>query len=344
MTSLAPQVRFGNTGIKISPIIVGCMSFGTKKWAPWVEDDKEKVFTILKHCYDHGLRTFDTSDTYSNGASERLLGEFLKRYNIRRETVVIMTKVFGAVDETLDLPMGRYKVSELDLFDIINQQGLSRKHILVGVENSVNRLGTYIDVLQVHRFDKNTTIKETMKALNDVVERGDVRYIGASSMLPTQFVEMQSTADKYGWHQFVNIQSCYNLIYREDERDLYQYCANHKIAKTPWSPNAMGILTRPISESTNRGRTDKALARLGFGELKQGDEEILKRIEELATKKNTSMAAISTAWVIAKGAQPIVGMSSIERVDDTLLSLDVTLDEADLKYLEEPYTPRNFIY
>ncbi|SMN21376.1 similar to Saccharomyces cerevisiae YPL088W Putative aryl alcohol dehydrogenase [Maudiozyma saulgeensis] len=344
MSSLAKQVQFGNTGIKISPIIVGCMSFGSKKWAPWVEDDKEKVFTILKHCYDRGLRTFDTSDTYSNGASERLLGEFLRNYNIKRETVVIMTKVFGAVDETLDLPMGRYKVSEKDLFDITNQQGLSRKHILVGVQNSVERLGTYIDVLQVHRFDNNTPITETMRALNDVVERGDVRYIGASSMLPTQFVEMQATSDKHGWHQFVNIQSCYNLIYREDERDLYQYCAKHKIARTPWSPNAMGVLCRPLGDTTDRAKTDKALARLGFSVFNKGDEEILQRVELLAKKKNVSMAAVSVAWVIAKGAQPIVGMSSVERVDDTLLSLDVTLNNDELKYLEEPYTPRNFIY
>ena len=344
MTELAQQVRFGTTGIKISPIIVGCMSFGSKKWAPWVEDDKEKVFSILKHCYDRGLRTFDTADTYSNGQSERLIGEFLRRYNSRRETVVIMTKVFGAVDETLDLPMGRYKVSEKDLFDITNQQGLSRKHILQGVANSVERLGTYIDVLQVHRFDNNTTIKETMKALNDVVERGDVRYIGASSMLPTQFVEMQSTADKYNWHQFVNVQSCYNLLYREDERDLYNYCSKHGIARTPWSPIAMGVLCRPVGQDTVRGHSDKALARLGFGKLGAGDDEIIKRVEELAKTKNVSMAAVATAWVIAKGAHPIIGLSSVERVDNTMLALDVELSPEDMKYLEEPYTPRNFVF
>ena len=150
MTEFAQQLKFGSTGIKISPIIVGCMSFGSKKWAPWVEDDKEKVFSILNHCYDRGLRTFDTSSTYSNGQSERLIGEFLKHYKIRRETVVIMTKVFGAVDESLDLPMGRYKVTEQDILDITNQQGLSRKHILQGVADSVERLGTYIYFLQVH--------------------------------------------------------------------------------------------------------------------------------------------------------------------------------------------------
>lgn len=183
-----------------------------------------------------------------------------------------------------------------------------------------------------------------MKALNDVVERGDVRYLGASSMLPTQFVEMQSTADKYNWHQFANVQSCYNLLYREDERDLYHYCAKHDIALTPWSPIAMGILCRPVGQDTERGHSDKALARLGFGDLSDGDKDIVNRVEELAKTKNVSMAAIATAWVIAKGAQPIVGLSSVERVESTMEALKVELTQQEIKYLEEPYTPRNFVF
>ncbi|KAG0671798.1 hypothetical protein C6P45_005063 [Maudiozyma exigua] len=279
---LVKQKRFGNTGIKVSPIIVGCMSFGSKVGRSWIEDDKEKVFQVLKYCYDHGLRTFDTADVYSNGQSEILLGEFLREYNIRRETVVILTKSYFPVDESLRFQLFDSNQDPKITLDLINQQGLSRKHIMTGVANSVKRLGTYIDVLQIHRFDPTTPIKETMKALNDVIESGDVRYIGASSMRPTQFVEMQSVAELNGWFKFINVQSCYNLIYREDERDLNLYCI--------------------------------------------------------------PMAVLSTAWVVSKGCFPIVGMSKTERVDDALAALEVTFTEEELKYLEEPYVPKHFLF
>ena len=343
--SLVKQVKFGNTGIKISPIIVGCMSYGSKNWAEWVKEDKEEVFSILKHCYDRGLRTFDTADVYSNGESERLLGEFLKRYNIRRETVVIMTKVRFPVDESIE-PKGAsfFKFTPEQQFDLTNQQGLSRKHILDAVSNSVKRLGTYIDVLQIHRYDPDTPIEETMRALNDVIERGDVRYIGASSMLPTQFVEMQACADKHGWFKFVNVQSFYNLLYREDERDLYQYCRKHKLALTPWSPNNHGILTRPYGEQSFRSKTDTFMNHVHLMDLEPHEIEIVNRVEELAKKKGVSMANISTAWVMSKGAIPIIGMSSIQRVDDNIKALDVELSEEETKYLEEPYKPRNFFF
>ncbi|CCC70891.1 hypothetical protein NCAS_0F04070 [Naumovozyma castellii] len=344
MSKLVQQVKFDNTGIKISPIIVGCMSYGSKQWAEWVQDDKEKVFEILKHCYDRGLRTFDTADVYSNGISERLLGEFLKKFNIKRETVVILTKTFFPVDESLSLALGEMSFSESDTLDLTNQRGLSRKHILQSVKNSVERLGTYIDVLQIHRFDPTTPIKETMKALNDVVESGDVRYIGASSMLPTQFVEMQSVADKHDWFQFVNVQSCYNLLYREDERDLMQYCEKHNIALTPWSPNHQGLLTRPIGVESERSTTDKIINGWNMKDLKPSEIEIINRVEELSKKKNVSMAVISTAWVLSKGCAPIVGMSSISRVDEVITALDVKFTEEETKQLEEPYKPRNFLF
>ena len=341
---LAKQERFGNTGIKVSPIIVGCMSFGSSKGNGWIEDDKEKVFKILKYCYDHGLRTFDTADVYSNGKSEILLGEFLKKYNIRRETVVILTKVNFPVDTSLDFSVYEGAQDPEIALDLINQQGLSRKHIMTGVKNSVERLGTYIDVLQIHRFDPNTPIKETMKALNDVIEAGDVRYIGASSMRPTQFVEMQSVAELNGWFKFVNVQSCYNLIYREDERDLNLYCKDHNIALTPWSPNSQGILTRPIGQKTARGTNDVIIEAWGFNNLPPADTEIVNRVEKLAKKKGIPMAVLSTAWVYRKGCFPIVGMSKIERVDDALAALEVTFTEEELKYLEEPYVPKNFLF
>ena len=341
--SLVKQIKFGNTGMKIAPIIVGCMSYGSKKWADWVEDDKEKVFAILKHCYDRGLRTFDTADVYSNGLSERLLGEFLRKYNIRRETVVILSKVNFPVDETLHTTLGGPLDSENDILDLTNQQGLSRKHIMAAVANSVERLGTYIDVLQIHRFDPDTPIEETMRALNDVIERGDVRYIGASSMLPTQFVEMQACADKHGWHQFVNMQSCCNLLYREDERDLYKYCKKHNIAITPWSPNQAGILCRPRGKESERSNTDLIIKAWSLNKLKPHETEIVNRVEELAKKKGVSMANISIAWHLFKGYTPIVGMSSVKRVDDNIKALDVKLTEEEVKYLEEPYQPTNFL-
>ena len=343
--SLANQVRLGGAGIRISPIIIGCMSFGEKKWAEWVEEDKEKVFSIMKYCYDRGLRTFDTADVYSNGKSERLVGEFLKKYGIRRETVVLMTKVFCPVDEDLPLVADTSKRDELTKLDLVNQGGLSRKHIMDAVKNSVERLGTYIDILQIHRFDPSTPIKESMKALNDVVEKGDVRYIGASSMLPTQFVEMQLTADKYNWHQFVNAQSCYNLLYREDERDLIPFCKRHNIALTPWSPLQRGVLTRPLHvNNTTRYTADRLIKGRHLDQLDADDSEIINRVEELSKKKGVTMAAIATAWTIAKGCQPILGLSSIERVDDALKALDIEFSEDELLHLEELYKPRNLMF
>ncbi|CAB4255116.1 similar to Saccharomyces cerevisiae YPL088W Putative aryl alcohol dehydrogenase [Maudiozyma barnettii] len=343
--TLAKQILFGNTGIKISPIIIGCMSYGSKSWSEWVEGDKEKVFAILKHCYDNGLRTFDTADVYSNGKSERLVGEFLKKYNIRRETVVIMTKVFFATDETLPLTADRASRDDLTKLDLVNSEGLSRKHILDAVKKSVERLGTYIDVLQIHRFDSQTPIKETLRALNYVVESGDVRYIGASSMLPTQFVEMQLTADKYNWHQFVNVQSCYNLLYREDERDLNQFCKRHNIALTPWSPLQRGILTRPVKDkNTTRYTADKLIEVRHLNSLEDNEVQIVNRVEELSKKKNVPMAAVATAWSIAKGCQPILGLSSVERVDDALKALSIELSPEEISYLEEPYRPKNFMF
>lgn len=341
---LVEQKRFGQTGIKISPIIVGCMSFGSKEIAGWTEDNKEKVFELLKYCYDHGLRTFDTADFYSNGDSEKLLGEFLTKYNIRRETVVILSKIFFPVDDTTHFNIYQGAKDELSKLDMVNQQGLSRKHIMTGVKNSVRRLGTYIDVLQIHRFDPNTPIKETMKALNDVIEADDVKYIGASSMRPTQFVEMQSVAEQNGWFKFVNMQSCYNLLYREDERDLNIYCKEHNIALTPWSPNAKGILTRPLGTITERFKKDAIINIFGLNDLPPADIEIVNRVQKLSEKKNIPMAVLSTAWVYQKGCFPIVGLSNIRRVDDALAALDVTFTEEEIGYLEEPYIPKKFVY
>lgn len=340
--NLVKQVPFGRTGIKVSPIIIGCMSFGDPKWQPWVLEDEDKVFEILKYAYDHGLRTFDTADVYSNGKSERLLGKFLKKYNIERETVVIMTKVFFPVDENMDVDL-KTTGKGLDTpegIQLANQRGLSRKHIIAGVKKSVERLGTYIDVLQIHRLDSDTPMKEIMRTLNWVVEQGYTRYIGASTMRATEFVELQMIADKYNWSQFVNLQTQYSLLYREDERDLIPFAKKHGLAMTPWSPNAGGRLTRPVTEQKN---TERGSEGAFFLPMTDATTEIINRVEIIAKKYNVSMAIISTAWVLSKGFYPIVGMSSIKRIDDAIEATKIQLSEEDIKYLEEPYQPSKYL-
>lgn len=342
MSKLAQQVRFGQTGLKISPILVGCMSFGSKAWSDWVIEDRQRVFGILKHCYDRGLRTFDTADFYSNGLSERLVGEFLRHYNIKRETVVILTKIYFPVDESQPMTHARNLSAEQEL-SLVNQRGLSRKHIMAGVEGSVQRLGTYIDVLQIHRLDPETPMEEIMRALNDVVARGDVRYIGASSMLATEFAELQFVAERHDWVKFVSSQSCYNLLYREDERELYPFARRHGIALIPWSPLARGILSRPLGVDSERARTDGGMQRYRFSRLEPHEQEIVKRVQEVADKRGLSMATVGTAWVLHKGCHPIVGFSSEQRVDEALQALEVELTPAEIEYLEEPYRPRGLI-
>ncbi|CCC72153.1 hypothetical protein NCAS_0J01740 [Naumovozyma castellii] len=335
MPELVQQVPFGSTGMKVSPIIVGCMSYGSKSWQPWVEDNKEKVFALLKHCYDVGLRTFDTADVYNNGQSEVLLGEFLKKYNIRRETVVILTKIYFDSDDSMEVGSNFASINESTKLDLVNQRGLSRKHIIQGVKNSVRRLGTYIDVLQIHRLDDNVPMKSIMKSLNDVVLSGDVRYIGASSMLATEFADLQAIADKHDWFQFVNWQSQYNLLYREDEREVIPYAKRHNIAVTPWSPNARGLLAKPANVTSERKNFDPRLA-----SISDDDKEIIGRVEKIAKDKDISMAMVSTAWVLSKRFLPIVGMSKMERIDEAVKAIKVTLTQEEIKYLEEAYKPK----
>ncbi|EDO19141.1 hypothetical protein Kpol_2000p109 [Vanderwaltozyma polyspora DSM 70294] len=341
--SLLKQVKFGNSGLKVSPIIVGCMQYGSKEWSEWVEDDKTKIFGILKHCYDRGMRTFDTANVYSNGLSETLLGEFLKHYNIPRETVVIMSKLNFATDDKVSFETLKERSEELNLH-FVNMSGLSRKNIMASAKESVRRLGTYIDVLQIHRADRDTPYEETMRALNDLVESGITRYIGASSMLATEFAEMQFTAEKYGWFKFINSQSCYNLLYREDERELMPFAKRHNIALTPWSPLQRGLLTRPVGIKTTRYDSDRQLEIRKMKNLKDSEIEIINRVEKLANDKNVTMAVIGLAWVIAKGCTPIAGLSSIARVDEAIKALDIKFTEEELQYLEEPYESRSYMY
>ncbi|CAM9024771.1 unnamed protein product [Wickerhamomyces anomalus] len=339
---LIEWTRLGKSGLKISKIIIGFMSYGSKKWADWVEDDEEKIFSILKKAYDLGLRTYDTADVYSNGYSEVILGKFLKKYNIKRDKVVILTKVFNPVDEDLDLRHGARGPDVKDV-DLINSKGLSRKHIFDGVENSVKRLGTYIDVLQIHRLDKETEPEEIVKALNDVVDQGLTRYIGASSMRATEFAELQFTAEKNGWHKFIVVQDLYNLLYREEEREMIPFAKKHGVGIIPWSPNARGVLTRPLSETSERHKSDPQFKNLGLNNLTEEDKEIVNRVEEVAKKHNVSQAIVATAWVLSKGTYPIVGLNSVARVEEAVVASHFKLTEDEINYLEEPYKPKKVV-
>ena len=343
MSAVSPEfyTNLGKTGLKISRIVVGCMSFGKKSWSDWVIEDKEKVFAILKKCYDNGLRTFDTADVYSNGYSEVLLAEFIKKYNIKRDKIVILTKLFFPIDT--DIPdFTPAKVATMPACEYINSRGLSRKHIMDAAKASNERLGTYADVIQIHRFDPTTPIEETMEALHDIVKLGYTRYIGASTMKTYQFVMMQNVAENNKWTKFISMQNYYNLLYREEENEMMEYCKLTDVGIIPWSPNARGILTRPygkVGESTRNEADLRRMKNLGLDVLSEGDQLILKRVEELANKYKKSMAIISTSYVLSKGYSPIVGFSKPERVDDAIeaFAFYKKLTSEDIAYLEEPY-------
>lgn len=335
--------KLGDSGLNVSKVIVGCMSFGLKGWANWVIEDEEKVLQILKKCYDNGLRTYDTANMYSNGQSEILLGKFLKKYNIPREKVVILSKVFFPVNS--ENPNVRLLPENTKSYEYMNAQGLSRKHILDSAKASVDRLGTYLDVLQIHRLDKSTPKHEIMRALNDAVLEGYTRYIGASSMRATEFAELQYVADKNGWFKFISMQNYYNLLYREEEREMIPYCKENlfgKVGCIPWSPIARGLLARPVNAESKHNRnsnTDILIGLLTNPEL-SADNEIISRVEKVAKKLEVSMANVATAWVISKGHTPIVGINTEERVEDTLRGIFLKLSDEDIKYLEEPYVPK----
>ncbi|ODV97911.1 hypothetical protein PACTADRAFT_73575 [Pachysolen tannophilus NRRL Y-2460] len=336
--------NLGNSGLKISKIIVGCMSYGDKAWADWVLDDEEKIFRIMKKCYDNGIRTFDTANVYSNGKSEEILRKFIEKYKIKRSKIVILSKCYFPVDP-YSPDFYSPEREKTPAYEYINLQGLSRKHIFDAVEDSVKRLGTYMDVLQIHRLDKSTPPEEIMKSLNDVVEKGYTRYIGASSMKAYEFANLQFIAEKNHWHKFISMQNYYNLIYREEEREMIPYCNEFNVGLIPWSPNARGLLTRPLSSNSDRTKSDKSMTRLNLDKIENdADVEIIKRVEELSKRKNVSMAAIATAWVINKGQTPIVGINKEERIDDLLIAAKLQLTKEELQYLEEPYAPKAALF
>jgi len=337
--------QLGNSGLHVAPVIVGCMSYGDKRWLPWVLEDEDEIMKLLKKCYDAGLRTFDTADVYSNGRSEILLRKFMEKYNIARNKIQILTKLYFPFDES-DSGSIVWNNDSVPLYEYINAQGLSRVHILEAAAASVRRLGTYIDVLQIHRLDSATPKKEIMRALNDVVEKGHTRYIGASSMKAVEFAELQYLAELNGWHKFISMQSFYNLLQREDERELIPFCQKNELGKVgliPWSPIATGILARPLGSDSKTGRTndtDLTKKMTGLDELNDADKTIISRVEEIAKKHGVSMAMVATAWVINKGCNPIVGLNSEKRIDEVVAAILLKIPQEDIEYLEASYLPK----
>ncbi|KAI0789324.1 Aldo/keto reductase [Abortiporus biennis] len=332
-------VRLGNSGLKVSKIILGCMSYGSKEWQPWVLEEADALEHI-KFAYEQGIQTFDTANVYSNGLSEIILGKAIKQLNLPREELVIMTKLHGAVAKEYGTYLWGTNLADSG---IINQHGLNRKHIFDSVKASLKRLQLeYIDVLQCHRFDPNTPIEETMQALHDVVQAGYVRYIGMSSCYAYQFHAMQNYAIQNKLTPFISMQNHHSLLYREEEREMLPTLKLFGVGAIPWSPLARGLLTRPISEETLRGKTDKFL---NSTYKSPANAAIIARVEEISKKKGISMAQVSLAWSMAKDgvSAPIVGTTNLDNLKDIIGSVHVKLTDEEIKYLEEPYQPQSII-
>jgi 1-deoxyxylulose-5-phosphate synthase len=316
-------LKLGKTGLKVSRICLGTLTFGTPQWRDWVLDE-EKSRPILLRALEMGINFIDTADMYSLGVSEEVVGRALKDY-ARREEVVLASKVF--------FPMG----------DGVNQRGLSRLHILNAVDSSLKRLGTdYIDLYQIHRWDSETPIEETLETLDSLVRSGKVRYIGASSMYAWQFAKALYTADLNGWTRFVTMQNHYNLVYREEEREMMPLCRAEGVAVIPWSPLARGFLTgtrkRGAEVETARSRNDSFADHLYF---KEADYRVQDRLMELADRRGLPPAQLALAWLLHKPGvtAPIIGASKISHLEDAVKALEVSLTEDEMNYLEEPYQP-----
>ncbi|CAI7602377.1 unnamed protein product [Penicillium viridicatum] len=316
------------------------MSYGSSDWQGWVLNEEEAL-NLLDHAYTRGINTWDTADVYSHGLSEEIIGKFLKQKQIPRDRVVILTKCYFGVDDEGGQPPNRATIHN-DGKQWVNRVGLSRKHIFDAVESSVRRLGTYIDVLQIHRLDRDTPREEIMKALNDVVDSGQVRYIGASSMAAWEFQSLQNIAARNGWHHFISMQNLHNLIFREEEREMIPYCKDTGVGVIPWSPLARGVLARPWDfRTTTRETTDMSLKGIIRDRESAADEVIVRRIEEVAKKKGITMAQVATAWCLSHpGENPILGLNSKKRIDEAVAAIYVQLTEEEKEYLEEPYIPK----
>jgi len=326
-------VRLGTSGLKVSQIILGCMSYGSPEWVKWVLPEEESIKHI-KAAYDAGINTFDTANVYCNGRSEIVLGKAIKQHNLPRDEIVVMTKVFFTVGRGYAIA-----INSGDSDGYVNQHGLSRKHIFESVKHSLERLQLdYVDVLQCHRFDKDTPIAETMQALHDVVQAGYVRYIGMSSCWAWQFHAMQNYAINNKLTPFISMQNHYNLLYREEEREMFPTLKHLGVGAIPWSPLARGLLTRPYGNDTVTVRSESDTSIKGYNK-NAGTEEIINTVEKIAKAKGISMAQLSLAWIMSQEGvtAPIVGTTSLENLYDLLGAVDVKLTEEEKKELEAPY-------
>ncbi|KAJ8655902.1 hypothetical protein O0I10_008342 [Lichtheimia ornata] len=330
--------NLGKTGLRVSRICLGFMSYGDARWNGWAMDIEESL-DLIKKAYDAGINFFDTANVYSNGKSEEILGKAIKQFNMPRDRIVVATKVYFPVREGYEMPNPRTQFKDPAL---VNRCGLSRKHVFDACDASLKRLGLdYIDLYQIHRFDKNTPIEETMEALHDLVKSGKVRYIGASSMHAWEFQKANHIAEKNGWTKFISMQNLYNLLYREEEREVIPYSLDAGIGGIPWSPLAFGVLA---CKNRNTARSQNDLA-VGLLQIRESDQKILDRLVEVAEKKKASPAQIALAWLLSKPfvTAPIVGITKAEYLDDAVGALKINLTEDECQYLEEPYAPRPLI-
>jgi len=316
-------VNLGRTGLKVSRLCLGCMSYGTSKWRTWVLDE-EPSRAFIKQALELGVNYFDTADMYANGASEEVLGRALRDFSTR-DQVVITTKVFNR--------MG----------DGPNDRGLSRKHILASIDESLRRLGTdYVDVYMIHRWDYETPIEETLATLDDLIRAGKVRYIGASSMWAWEFAKALYTADARGWSRFVVMQNHYNLVYREEEREMIPLCRAEGIGITPWSPLARGFLagnrTRDKKGETTRAKDDPYAHELYY---RDEDFTVAERVGELAHQRGVKPTQIALAWLLNKPdiTAPIIGATKPHHLPEAVAALEIKLTDDERKYIEEPYVP-----
>lgn len=313
--------KLGTTDLNVSRLCLGCMTFGEPDRGnhAWTLPE-ESSRPIIKHALEGGINFFDTANSYSDGSSEEIVGRALRDF-ARREDVVVATKVYH---QTGDLP-----------------QGLSRAQILRSIDDSLTRLGMeYVDLLQIHRWDYNTPIEETLEALNDVVKAGKARYIGASSMHASQFAQALDLQKKHGWARFVTMQDHYNLIYREEEREMLPLCYSEGVAVIPWSPLARGRLTRPWGETTARVVSDE-FGKTLYSTTEDNDAQIAERLAAIAEELEVSRAQVALAWLLSKPgvAAPIIGTSREEQLDDLLNAVDITLKPEQIAELETPYQP-----
>ncbi|MNM23463.1 L-glyceraldehyde 3-phosphate reductase [compost metagenome] len=320
-------IKFGNTGMDVSRICLGCMSFGEARpgWHQWVLDE-EHSRPVIKRALELGINFFDTANIYANGTSEEITGRALKDY-ANRDEVVLATKVWGRMHQGP------------------NGAGLSRKAIMSEIDKSLKRLGTeYVDLYIIHRWDYDTPIEETMEALHDVVKSGKARYIGASAMYAWQFQKAQYVAEKNGWTRFVSMQNHLNLIYREEEREMMPFCKDQKIAVTPYSPLASGRLIRDWAETTLRSETDH-IQKSKYDATADVDRLIVERVASIAEKHGVPRIHIALAWLLQKEsvAAPIIGVTKIAQLEESVGALEVKLSDEEIAFLEEPYVPHPIV-